>query len=573
MLDKYLYNFIGTSRKLIITVVFLMMIRVLMLGLIAVAFAAFVLGEEKAFLSLSVIGSFVIGFKVRALAIKGITKFQAKIISQVKSNIRKVMLEKSLSIGAAYKNNFSTSDLINMGVDTIEQLENYYGRFVTEYYGVYGTSFVTFCILFFLNWRVALLFLMLFPIIPLFLKFLLEMVTTKQTKYWGKYQDVSQLFLDSLQGIKTLKIFCADKKRQKEIERLSEDFRKETMSILAMQLNSITIIEWIAYGSTIFVICFAGKEYISGNLNEFGLIVTLIIMLEGFKPMITLTSTFHVAMTGVAAGKKIIDLLQIPDTKSEKVCSNFLDILVIKDLSFNYKNQKKVLDEINLEINLEKGFIAFVGESGCGKTTLMNLILGVTNNYTGQIMFVNKDKSCLKNKRLETVITRIGHNSHFFEGTVRDNLLVASPYVSDEYIVDLLKKVRLFDELKFRGGLDCLLTSGGSNLSGGQRQRLALVRAIIKDSPMYIFDEATSNIDAESEEIIFNIIKELSKSRAVFVISHRLKNIVEADMIVHLNSGKILGKGTHSELMKIDDIYKKMVDLQFKIEAFSRGIL
>lgn len=459
-----------------------------------------------------------------------------------------------------------------MGSDTIEQLENYYGRFLTEFYGNFAMSLVNFVILFFLNKKVAFTFLILSPIIPLFLRSLLKMVTGKQEKYWGKYQDVGQLFLDSLEGITTLKIFNADQKRAEELDQLSEDFRVETMNILKMQLNSITVIEWLAYGGSLVCLAIGVFEFARGNMAAYQLIALFIISLEAFKPMIVLTSTFHVAMTGVAAGKKVIEFLELKEPKGgAPLVQQNLNKFKINDLSFSYQSgEKQALSHVNLEVEDFKGLFAGVGESGCGKSTLMKLISGSYEDFDGDIFWGDNAYQTLDKRQLSEAITRIGHNGHIFEGTVRDNLKMTRENVSEAEMVAALKEVKLYREFEHRGGLDLFLESSGNNLSGGQKQRLCFARGLIKQSNMYIFDEATSNVDVESEEIMINAMAKLAQTVPVFVVAHRLKSVQGAWQIALMSDGKIVDTGTHTELMKHNDLYRNMVTTQADMERIER---
>ena len=374
MLDKYLFKSIGNAKKYIRNSVFMMMLRVVGTALLALAFGtlAEALYSKSAIDMKRLLIIFALGVIIRVLALFKVTDYQSNIIGEVKGKLRERLITKAVSIGPSYKEQISTATLINLGSDTIEQLQNYYGRFLPEYYGAFGASLVNFAVLTYIDWRVGLLFLVLMPIIPLLLKFILTMVGRMQKKYWRKYQDVGELFLDSLQGITALKIFRADAKRADELDKKAEDFRNETMRILAMQLNSITLIEWIAYGSSIACVFMSLYVYAKTGLALHFLIMILIMSMDAFRPMITLTASFHVAMTGVAAGKTLIDFLELKEDERGMSFPKADDIkLSVKNLSYKYPDGDEfALQNINIDFP-DKGYIALVGESGSGDSDIM----------------------------------------------------------------------------------------------------------------------------------------------------------------------------------------------------------
>ena len=570
MLDKYLFKSIGKAKKYILSSVFMMMLRVVGTALLAFAFGSL----AEALYSKSTIDIkklliiFVLGIAIRVLALYKVTDYQSNIIGEVKGKLRERLITKAASIGPSYKEQISTATLINLGSDTIEQLQNYYGRFLPEYYGAFGASLVNFAILSYIDWRVGLVFLVLMPIIPLLLKFILTMVGRMQKKYWRKYQDVGELFLDSLQGITALKIFRADMRRAEELDEKAEDFRNETMRILAMQLNSITLIEWIAYGSSIACIFTSLYVYTKTGLALNFLIMILIMSMDAFRPMITLTSSFHVAMTGVAAGKTLIDFLELKEDDREAQFPNDKDLkLSVKNLSYKYPDgDSYALNNITIDFPTQ-GYIALVGESGSGKSTLAKLISAAMRGTSGDVFIGSAPYTELASASIAKNINRITHNAHIFEGTLRENIVMAMDDVSDSAIYTALKKVNLYDEIMDKGGLEMPLSSGGLNLSGGQRQRLALARAMVYDPKIFIFDEATSNIDIESEEIILDNIKEIAKEKLVIIVSHRLSSIKDADKIYVMAKANLVEEGTHETLIKQCGEYKRIYDAQESLEG------
>ena len=570
MLDKYLFKSIGKAKKYILSSVFMMMLRVVGTALLAFAFGSLAeaLYSKSAIDIKKLLIIFVLGIAIRVLALYKVTDYQSNIIGEVKGKLRERLITKAASIGPSYKEQISTATLINLGSDTIEQLQNYYGRFLPEYYGAFGASLVNFAILSYIDWRVGVVFLVLMPIIPLLLKFILTMVGRMQKKYWRKYQDVGELFLDSLQGITALKIFRADIRRAEELDEKAEDFRNETMRILAMQLNSITLIEWIAYGSSIACIFTSLYVYTKTGLALNFLIMILIMSMDAFRPMITLTSSFHVAMTGVAAGKTLIDFLELKEDDREAQFPNNKNLkLSVKNLSYKYPDgDSYALNNITIDFPTQ-GYIALVGESGSGKSTLAKLISAAMRGTSGDVFAGSAPYTELASASIAKNVNRITHNAHIFEGTLRENIVMARDDVSDSAIYSALKKVNLYDEIMDKGGLEMPLSSGGLNLSGGQRQRLALARAMVYDPKIFIFDEATSNIDIESEEIILNNIKEIAKEKLVIIVSHRLSSIKDADKIYVMAKANLVEEGTHETLMKQCSEYKRIYDAQESLEG------
>lgn len=570
MLDKYLFKSIGNAKKYILSSVFMMMLRVVGTALLAFAFGtlAEALYSKTAIDMKRLLIIFALGVIIRVLALFKVTDYQSNIIGEVKGKLRERLITKAVSIGPSYKEQISTATLINLGSDTIEQLQNYYGRFIPEYYGAFGASLVNFAVLTYIDWHVGLLFLVLMPIIPLLLKFILTMVGRMQKKYWRKYQDVGELFLDSLQGITALKIFRADAKRADELDKKAEDFRNETMRILAMQLNSITLIEWIAYGSSIACVFMSLYVYAKTGLALHFLIMILIMSMDAFRPMITLTASFHVAMTGVAAGKTLIDFLELKEDERGMSFPKADDIkLSVKNLSYKYPDGDEfALQNINIDFP-NKGYIALVGESGSGKSTLAKVLSAAMRASSGDVFANDTAYNEINSASIASNVNRITHNTHIFEGSLRENLLMAKNNVNDSTINTALKKVNLYEEIIERDGLEMPLSSGGMNLSGGQRQRLALARAMIEDSKIFIFDEATSNIDIESEEIILENIKNIAKEKLVIIVSHRLSSIKDADKIYVLAKAKLVEEGTHNALMAQNGEYKRIYDAQESLEG------
>lgn len=571
MLEKHLVKFLGKARRYISYSVLFMMVRTFGTVLLAFAFAraveSYVEGQEIGIFTLSLF--VLVGLILRIGALYAVTILQAEIVGQVKSSIRYELVQKAANLGPAYREHTSTSDLISMASDTTEQLENYYGRFLPQYYGAFAESLVIFAVLAFNDLSVAWLFLVLAPIIPLFLRFLLDFVTKRQETYIGRYQDVGHLFLDSVQGLSTLRVFQADAERGRDLDHKSEEFRIETMKLLAMQLNSITLIEWLAYGGGVACVIMAAKHLMVGAITLSQMVLILILAFEAFRPMLTLTSSFHVAMTGVTAGKQLIKFLNLPEETAQDLPGNIkFDAIRMDHLSYQYADSTKpALEDISTYVMVNKGYTAIVGPSGSGKSTLAQLIAGQINEHSGQLSIGSFDYKTFTKKSLAPYVVRISHDSYLFEETVRENLQMGHKEpLSEQTMHTVLELVGLDTQIQERGGLDMTIQSGGANLSGGQRQRLALARALLYEAQVYIFDEACSSIDAESEAIIHKVIEKLAEDKSVIVITHRLKTIVHANKILVLEKGKLVEEGDHRQLMRINGLYARLFKQQAQIE-------
>lgn len=570
MLDKLLFQYIGNSKKYITVSVLLMMAKVIGSFLLALSLGRTIQDLFSSATSHVGVNIFIFlsGFLLRSGSLYLVTRYQTKITGEVKTNLRSEMIAKAMRIGPSYLNYTSTSNMINMGSDTIEQLENYYGRFLPQFFGSFAMSLVTFLVLLSISHLSAIVFLLLAPIIPVMLKAVLETVSRNQKKYWGSYQDVGQLFLDSLQGMTTLKIFSADEKRAQEIHERSETFRIETMNILRMQLNSITLIEWIAHGGSVALIALGLSRIPFTVQNIISMIVLTFMSMEAFNPMTTLTSSFHVAMTGVAAGKNLIEFFALPecDETDKNEIEDISGGITVKNLEFSYPDSdRKVLRHIHSEYTSD-GYTSIIGASGSGKSTLVRLLTGQLDGAEEAIFWGDHSYETYKKQSITENMIRISHDAHVFEKTVRENLLMGNRSATDEELMAALKTVQLYDELEPRGGLDLEIKSGAANLSGGQKQRLVLARAILHDAKVYVLDEASSNIDPESEAIILQVIEEMAKEKIVILVSHRLQASKNAKKIYVLQDGNLVEEGSFEQLMQNKGVYQQMWQAQMLLE-------
>ena len=571
MIDKRLYNFSGNIKKYISITTFLSCVK-----LIANIFFYFIfafllvslINKDFSFSYSHIIISILIIVFVRQFSTIKVAHMLGNLVVDVKRNLRKLILEKTLKLGLAYSQLFKTQELIHLSVDNIEQLEVYFGGFLTQFYYCIVSSFILFFSIAYFNLKIAFILLGFSLAIPLSLYIILDKVKKIQKKYFAKYMNVGTLFLDSLQGLTILKIYGTDEKREEEIAKMSEEFRIETMRVLKMQLLSIAAINWIIYAGTILAIVTSIKLFLNGSLGLFPMLFIFMLAPEFFIPMRTLTSLFHVAMTGVSAAENIISFVDSPERNNNgnKEFKNENKIKVSK-LNFSYPDGTQSLKDIDM--SFKKGNLtAVVGHSGCGKSTLVSVLAGELKSKKNEIFIDNVDIQNIKIEDKIKNILKITHDSHIFSGTVRENLTMANENLSDETMIEVLKKVKLWDIFSKNKGLDTSLESQGKNLSGGQAQRVALARALLYDASVYIFDEATSNIDIESEEIILNIIYSLSKEKTVIYISHRLPAIKNADCIYVMDKGKIIESGEHIKLYAKKGLYYEMYRHQEELETY-----
>ena len=489
----------------------------------------------------------------------------------VKRVMREKIYGKLLRLGTTYREHVAAAELVQESVEGVDQLESYFGQYVPQFF----YAFMAPAALFFLfgfggSWKVAAVLLICVPLIPAAIIMVQKIAKKILSKYWGQYTRLGSTFLENLQGMTTLKTYQADAYKNTEMNQESEHFRKVTMAVLTMQLNSVTIMDFVAYGGAALGILLAAKAFAAGELGLANVIFMILLSADFFLPMRRLGSYFHVAMNGMAASDKIFKFLseEEPAEKKESVHGGDIEL---KDLHFSYDNEREILHGIN--ISIPKGsFIGIVGESGSGKSTIASLITARNTTDSGEITIDGKNIHTISEESLMRTITYVGSGSVFFKGTVKENLLLADTEASDERLWEVLSDCALADFFRSGSGLNTQLIENAGNLSGGQKQRLALARAILHNSSVYIFDEATSNIDVESEEAILDQIQRIAKEKTVIMISHRLANVIRADRIYVMENGDVCETGVHDELLLRNGIYARMWQTQSALENFGRGI-
>ena len=580
MFDKRLMKICPESRKYIIGNIVLQRLELMCNALMIYTVAQMIEQKYKLFhelpmsafaAPLAVIAATIIA---RIFTSKAAVRMSYLASKTVKRKMRELIYGKLLRLGSSYSEKVSTAELVQESVEGVDQLESYFGQYVPQFFYAFIAP-VTLFVLFGLagSWSTAAVLLICVPLIPGAIMMVQKIAKKLLSKYWGQYTELGSTFLENLQGMTTLKIYQADGYKNDEMNKESEHFRDVTMKVLTMQLNSIIVMDFFAYGGAAVGIIMATRAFVNGNITLGSVIFMILLSVEFFLPMRRLGSYFHVAMNGMAASDKIFRFLETdePADRTALVPDDF-DKISLKNVCFSYDDTREILHNVDMDIP-RNSFVGIVGASGCGKSTIASLLMGRNTPVSGSITIGGASISEISEKSLMEHFTYVSHNSMFFKGTVRDNLLLGAPDADDETLWRELDRCRLSEFLKSENGLDTKLSENAGNLSGGQRQRLALARAALHNTPVYIFDEATSNIDAESEEIILETIHRMTKEKTVIMISHRLASIADADCIYALEKGCVTEHGSHAELMKNGGTYAKLYETQAQLENYGKEVM
>lgn len=509
---------------------------------------------------------------VKFICDKMITKMSYLASADVKRTLREKIYEKMLRLGSSYNEKVATSEIVQVSTEGVEQLETYFGKYLPQLFYSLLAPITLFVILKKISFKASIVLLICVPLIPISIVVVQKIAKRLLNKYWSIYTGLGDSFLENLQGLTTLKIYQADQKKADEMDRESEQFRNITMKVLTMQLNSTSVMDIVAYGGAAIGMITSISEFIKGNISISGTLCIVLLASEFFLPLRLLGSYFHIAMNGMAASDKIFKILDLEETydKQEKIKDEPLNI-EFKNVCFAYEENRPILKGINMSIPAHS-FISIVGKSGCGKSTIASLLSGKNKNYTGDILIGSTSLKEISEEDLLKHVLLVKHNSYLFKGTVLENLKMAKPNASRQEMEAVLKKVNLLGFLNSQDGLNTKLLEKASNLSGGQAQRLVLAKALLKENvSIYIFDEATSNIDIESEEIIMKVIKDLAKEKTVILISHRLANVVSSDKIYYLSDGLIKEEGRHKQLIELNGEYACVYNSQIQLENYGRG--
>lgn len=483
---------------------------------------------------------------------------------KAKKDLRERVYNKIVKLGVRSTDGMSMAGLTQVSMEGVEQLDLYYSSYIPQFFYAMLAPFILFGITVWIEWRVAVVLLCCVPLIPVSIIAVSKYAKKIFAKYWGKYTSMGDSFLDSVQGLKELKIFKADEAQHTKMNETSEDFRKITMKVLVMQLASTTIMDLVAYGGAGIGIAMAILSVVKWELAPISALFLILVAVDFFLPLRAFGSAFHVAMNGASAGKKILSLLEQSDPVWGEETVTDTEIKV-ENVTFSYDGKRDVLKNVSMTFP-KTGMTAIVGESGCGKSTVVNMLFGAFRPKGGAVTVGGKELESLSRESYYSHLAVVSYNTYIFNETVRANFMLANKAVTDEEIYGALEKVNLADFIRENGGLDKVITEDAANISGGQKQRLALAVNLVAHKDIYVFDEATSNIDIESEAIIMANIKALSREKAVIVISHRLANVTPADLIYYMESGELKESGTHRELMERNSGYAKLYTTQKNLE-------
>lgn len=570
MINKRLIGMVDSSKKHIFKNIVFQWI-----GLVANIMMVFSLGllfqsliknnttTESLFITVSIlIAAMFIRFISYILAAK--ESFNAG--EKVKNILREKIYKKLLALGNSYIEKSGTAEIVQVSTEGVEQLEIYFGKYLPQFIYSLLAPITLFIVLSFVNFKSALILLLCVPLIPASIIAVQKFAKKVLAKYWGAYTELGDSFLENLQGLTTLKIYKADEHKHNQMNKQAEHFRRITMKVLTMQLNSVTLMDLIAYGGAAIGIIVAVSELLKGNVSFAGCFAIILLAADFFIPLRLLGSFFHIAMNGMAACDKIFKLLDMDVRVKEKYINNTDKInICFKNVNFSYEENREILKDISFDINRGE-FVCFVGESGSGKSTIASLITGSHYIDSGEAKINNYDISEISENSIHKVVTLVSHNSYLFKGTVKENLLIGNKDADENMMWNVLEQVKLKEFILSQGGLSSQISEKGSNLSGGQCQRLAIARALLHDTPVYLFDEATSNIDSESEKDIMDVIRTIAISKTVIMISHRLANAVNADKIFVIDKGRIVENGSHNTLLDNNYIYKKLWNTQKELE-------
>lgn len=563
MFNKKLFNELKSEKLQILK---LLLIKILQMTTNVAMI--FLIGKSiEALISSSFSGSKFILFM---LLIMGLNIFLIKIEAgisykasyRIKNNLRERLMKKVFSFKMEYGSKVSISEVINLGVEGIEQLNLFYSALLPQLLFALIGPVILFCILSFLNFKIAIIMLLLIPLIPIAIMMVQKLAKKVVKTYWKSYTNLSEVFIDFLYGLTSLEVFNADEDYNDLLNQKAEDFRVKTMKLLMMQLNNITVLDLISYAGSALGIILSIYYYSKGQLSIFAAFSFILLSQEFFLPLRRLGALFHVAMNGITAANSLFEILEIESIEDfENLIQDERVDVEVKNLNFSY-GEKEILRDLNMKIKSNK-ITAIVGESGCGKSTLAKLVGGFERNYDGEILY--NGLSEISNDSLNENIMLVDNNPYFFKESLRYNLKIANKNADDEKLIEVLEEVGLYSYFKNIGGLDSILESAGNNLSGGQKQRLAIGRALLKEPKILILDESISNIDKESEDLILNLIQKLKEEMTIILITHRLNTVLQADYIYYLDNKKVAEEGSFEEISKgelFSGIYRYQRELE-----------
>ena len=484
----------------------------------------------------------------------------------VKRTLRSNIYDKLTRLGPNYTETAATSEVVMLASEGVEQIDTYFAKYLPQLVYSLLAPVTLFVLLVGVHARSAIILLCCVPLIPMSIVAVQKFAKKLLAKYWGEYTTLGDSFLENIQGLTTLKIYQADGWKHEQMNAQAERFRKITMKVLTMQLNSVTLMDLMAYGGAGLGIISAVSAFAKDQLSLTATLTIVLLAADFFLPLRLLGSYFHIAMNGAASAEKIFKLLAAEEPADGEQTVPEQAALQLEYVTFGYEKDRTILQDVSLTIP-QGSFVSLVGESGCGKSTIAALLSGSRTDYTGSVTLGGVPVEQLQRAQRLHALTLVPHNATIFKGTVEANLRMAKPDAAEAELWAALEQVNLADFCRSQDGLQTALHEGGSNLSGGQRQRLAMARALLHDTPIYLFDEATSNVDAESENDIMAAIWSLAGRKTVILISHRLANVVDSDCIYVLDKGRIAERGTHAELLKKQGAYSRLYTAQKQLET------
>jgi len=492
-----------------------------------------------------------------------------KASKDVKRTLRSNIYAKLTRLGSNYTETVATSEVVMLASEGVEQIDTYFAKYLPQLFYSLLAPVTLFVLLVGVHARSAIILLCCVPLIPMSIVAVQKFAKKLLNKYWGEYTTLGDSFLENIQGLTTLKIYQADGWKHEQMNAQAERFRKITMKVLTMQLNSVTLMDLMAYGGAGLGIISAVSAFAKGQLSLTATLTIVLLAADFFLPLRLLGSYFHIAMNGAASAEKIFKLLAADEPADGDRVPGEDTALRLEQVTFGYEKDRTILHEVSLTIP-QGSFVSLVGESGCGKSTIAALLAGSRTGYTGSVTLGGVPVGELQQEQRLHTLTVVPHNATIFKGTVEENLRMAKPDAAESELWAALEQVNLADFCRSQNGLQTALHEGGSNLSGGQRQRLAMARALLHDTPIYLFDEATSNVDAESENDIMAAIHSLAGKKTVILISHRLANVVDSDCIYVLDKGRIVEQGKHADLLAAQGAYSRLYTAQKQLETLGK---
>lgn len=511
----------------------------------------------------------VVAVAVRLVCQAQATKQGLAASALAKQRVRTLVYDKLVRMGPSYRETVATSEATQLCVEGVEQLEAYFGNYLPQlFYSLIASVTLFFCLAP-LCTPAAVVLLCCVPLIPISLMAVMKIAKRIMGDYWHSYTDLGALFLESIQGLTTLKVFGADERRHRRMNEEAEKFRKATMRLLTMQLNSVIVMDIFAFAGAAAGIVVMLNSYATGTVTFAGAFAFVFLAADFFIPLRTLGSFFHTATGGMAAAERMYRIIDAPEPARGTQAVTCTSVgIECRNVSYSYDGTRTVLQDADFTAR-PGGFVGITGASGSGKSTLAGILTGANRSYTGSVTIGGIDLRDISAESLRDTVTYVGFRSFLFAGTVRSNLLMARPGASDDELWEALSRCRFDDFVRRSSGLDAPVSAEGTNLSGGQRQRLAMARALLHDTPVYIFDEATSNIDADSEAAIIDAVAELARTKTVVMVSHRLAALRGCDKVYVFEAGRVVQTGTHEELASQDGPYARLWARQAELEDFS----